>query len=59
MQRDREYLRQQGEVERAVMQAQMQAAQSATVAPPPAPEMPMDQMPAEMPMDQMPPEGMM
>ena len=50
MQRDRELVRQTGELERAVMQAQMQAAQSATAAPAPAPEMPMDQMP---------PEGMM
>jgi hypothetical protein len=47
MQRDRELLRQQAEVEKAIMAAQAQAAQSA----PMQPEM---QMPVELP-----PEGMM
>lgn len=56
MQRDREFLRQQGEVERAAMQAQ-QAAQNAQMAQA-AQEAQMPMQP-EMPMQQMPPEGMM
>jgi len=52
MQRDREFLRQQGEMERAAM-----AAAQAAPAPVPVPEMPMQ---PEMPMPpEMPPEGMM
>ena len=55
MQRDREFLRQQGEMERAAVQAQ-QAAQNAQM----AQAVQQAQMPTEMPMQpEMPPEGMM
>lgn len=55
MQRDRELLRQQGEMERAAMQAQ-QAAQNAQM----AQAVQQAQMPPEMPMPvELPPEGMM
>lgn len=55
MQRDREFLRQQGEMERAAVQAQ-QAAQNAQM----AQAVQQAQMPPEMPMQpEMPPEGMM
>jgi len=56
MQRDREFLRQQGEMDRAAMQAQ-QAAQNAQMAQAvQEAQMPMQ---PEMPMQEMPPEGMM
>lgn len=55
MQRDREFLRQQGEMERAAVQAQ-QAQQNAQM----AQAVQQAQMPTEMPMQpEMPPEGMM
>ena len=55
VQRDREFLRQQGEMERAAVQAQ-QAAQNAQM----AQAVQQAQMPPEMPMQpEMPPEGMM
>jgi hypothetical protein len=55
MQRDREFLRQQGEMERAAVQAQ-QAAQNAQM----AQAVQQAQMPTEMPMQpELPPEGMM
>jgi len=56
MQRDREFLRQQGEMDRASVQA-AQAAQNAQMAQA-AQEAQMPMQP-EMPMQEMPPEGMM